>query len=75
MEAKPFYQSKSLWFNLITIILAVLALPEFVSILPPAWLVYLGFINAIGNMIIRTFFTNGPVTGTQQQANIENRNK
>ncbi len=60
MEAKPWWQSKTIWFNIITLGLAVLALPELISILPVMTLPYLAFINALGNMVLR-FMTEKPI--------------
>lgn len=68
MEAKVWYTSKTLWFNIITFTLAVLALTQFQGIIPASWLTYIAFATAIGNLILRMFFTSGPVTGTEQKA-------
>jgi hypothetical protein len=40
----------------------VLALPEFISIIPAAVIPYIAFINSVGNYILRTYFTNSPLT-------------
>lgn len=62
MTGTEWYKSKTLWFNIITFALAVLALTEFNSIVPAAWTPYILLGNAVGNLILRTFFTVGPIT-------------
>lgn len=54
---KPFWQSKTVWFNLVTAVLAVLALPEFVHLVPTSWLPYIGLVSAIGNTVLRSVST------------------
>lgn len=51
--SKKWYLSKALWFNFLTGVLAVLALPEFVALVPSEALQYLAMINAVGNMLLR----------------------
>jgi len=72
MEAKVWFTSKTLWFNAIMFVLAVLALPQFIALLPVSWLTYIATITAIGNLILRTFFTSGPVTGSETKAAVLN---
>ena len=55
-------RSKTIWFNLITGILAILALPEIVAVLPVTFLPQLAVINALGNLILRVL-TNQPLAG------------
>jgi hypothetical protein len=57
---KKFYESKTLWFNVITVLLAVLALPELVSLIPEDSMPYIALANGIGNMILR-FLTTQPI--------------
>ena len=59
---KRIWDSKTVWFNVITIILAVIALPEFVSIISPSLLPYIALVNSVGNLLLRVFFTSQPVT-------------
>lgn len=61
-EAKPWYQSKTFWFNVVTFVLGVLALTEFVSVLPKTAAPYIALANAVGNLILRLWFTDTPVT-------------
>ena len=55
-------RSKTIWFNLITGTLAILALPEIVELVPAEWLSKLAIVNAVGNLILR-FITNKPLAG------------
>ena len=52
--------SKTFYFNLITGVLAVLALPEVVAIIPLEYLPVIGLFTAIGNIVLRTI-TNLPL--------------
>lgn len=54
-------KSKTMWFNLITGVLAVLALPEIVALIPATYLGKLLIINAVGNLILR-MLTNQPLS-------------
>ena len=54
---KPFYLSKTLWFNLITVIITIIALPEVTHLIPTAGIPYIGLINAVGNAILRIYTT------------------
>ena len=54
-------KSKTMWFNAITLLLAMFALPEFVSLLPVSALPYLAFINGFGNLILRSI-TSQPLS-------------
>ena len=59
MDTKKWYLSKTEWFNVVTILVGIAALPEFLSILPEAWLPYIVFVNAAGNMYLRTITNQG----------------
>ncbi len=54
---KSYKKSKVLWFNLLVLVVAVLALPEFVAVLPTVWLQYAVLGGAVGNAVLRIFFT------------------
>lgn len=60
MDSKPWWQSRTIWLNLVTLVLAFLALPEFVSLLPTTALPYIAFLNAAGNILLRAL-TNKPL--------------
>jgi hypothetical protein len=52
-EIKKWYTSKTFWFNIITAILAILAMPEVLAIIPVEYLKYIAAIGVIGNIILR----------------------
>lgn len=54
---KKWYLSKTLWFNIISGIVALLALPEFISLITEDALPYIALITALGNMILRGITT------------------
>ena len=56
------FKSKTIWFNIITGLLAILSLPEIVAVLPATFLPQLAIINAVGNLILRVL-TNQPLAG------------
>ena len=55
MGEKSYLKSKTLWFNALTSVLAVLSLADIQAFLPAK---YVALINAIGNIILRVWFTN-----------------
>ena len=55
-------RSKTIWFNFITGLLAILALPEINILIPSSFLPSLAIINAVGNLFLR-FLTNQPLSG------------
>jgi len=55
------WQSKTIWFNLVVFLIAFLALPEFVRLLPQSWLQFDLLGGALGNLILRTWFTNSAI--------------
>ena len=60
-NAKPIWQSKTLWFNLISALVAVLALPELATLnLDPKMV---ALIMGVLNIILR-FWTKEPVSVT-----------
>lgn len=54
MEKKPWYLSKTLWLNTLTIIIAIAAELSIDPRVPDNVLPYLVFINTMGNIIFRT---------------------
>lgn len=58
---KSILSSKTVWFNTVVFLIGVLALPEFVHVLPASWLPYDVLGGAVGNLILRIYFTSQPI--------------
>lgn len=56
---KSIFKSKTFWWNIISALVAIFALPEFISIIPSAYLPVIGLVSAIGNLILRMITTQG----------------
>lgn len=54
------FESKTLWLNVVGFILGVLSLTEFNMIVPQSWGPYIAAAIAIGNFILR-YFTVSPI--------------
>jgi hypothetical protein len=59
---KSIFASKTMWLNAIAFVLLVLALPQFISVVPAAWIPYIALITAVLNGILRLWYTNQPIT-------------
>jgi len=57
-KMKSIFQSKTVWFNVVMFLVALVSLPEFVSLLSPAWVQFSVFLGAVGNLILRIWFTS-----------------
>ena len=57
--SKKWYQSKTLWFNIITLVLSTLDTLSGSGFIKPE--IY-AIIVAIGNVVLRLWFTDKPVT-------------
>jgi hypothetical protein len=66
MTAKPRIQSWTLWFNALAGLLAVLASPDVLAVLPEAWLQPIASFAAIGNILLRVFHTKQPLVSSRQ---------
>lgn len=58
---KYVFESKVVWFNLIVFVIALLSLPELVQVLPESLLKYDVLGGALGNLILRIWFTSKPI--------------
>lgn len=59
MIEKSWLNSKTVWFNLITTVLALLSLVEVQEFLDVKWI---ALINGFGNIILRVWFTNTAIS-------------
>jgi hypothetical protein len=65
---KSILSSKTVWLNIIAFVLLVLALPQFISIIPASTIPYTALLAAILNGILRIFFTSQPITAIAANA-------
>ena len=62
------FSSKIVWFNVLSLILVIIALPEFISVIPESFIKYIALLNPVVNYILRTYFTNAPLTAFAAKA-------
>lgn len=64
--AIPFWKSKTVWLNALTLIVMVLALfapgSQFADLLSPQITTWLSVAAAVINIVLRVFFTEAPVS-------------
>lgn len=66
IDAKPFYLSKTLWFNVICLVLLVVEQIPVISPQIPIWGTQaVAYILLVGNAVLRLFFTDKPLTLTK----------
>jgi hypothetical protein len=58
--AKPFYHSKIFWAQACTAALALLAVPEFIAVIPVEWMPFFALVGAFVTIVFRTWFTDVP---------------
>ena len=67
MNPKPFYQSKTVWFN---VIMSVILIAELIhTVLPDLqdeWKAATLLVMGVGNIVLRVWFTDSPVTLKKQ---------
>ena len=63
VNPKPIYKSKTLWLNVIALVLLALATPEIVGVLPADWREEIAAAAAFLNILNR-FLTVQPVSAT-----------
>jgi hypothetical protein len=56
---KLWTRSRTLWWNALALVAAVLALPEVVAVLPATWLPTIGAVIAVGNILLRLNTSEG----------------
>ena len=56
------FKSKTFWLNVISLIILILALLEFISLIPASVIPLVTLGNAILNLILRIFFTSTAIT-------------
>lgn len=61
MEGKSLVESKEAWVLGLTFLLAFLALPDFISIVPATWLPYITLAGSAISLFLRTFVTRTPI--------------
>ncbi len=61
VDMKTIQNSRTVWFNLIVLIVALLAMPEFISVIPETYLPFAVLIGGFGNLVLRIYFTEKPI--------------
>ena len=59
---KKWYYSKTVWFNVVLTLVDIIALASDLHIGGETAVLYLAFAQGIGNVILRVWFTEKPVT-------------
>lgn len=52
-KAKPWYKSRTMWFNLLNVVLMIASLTEIITIIPVEWVDYWLAAVAVGNILLR----------------------
>lgn len=60
-KTKSLVQSREVWILGLTFVLAVLALPEFVSVIPASWLPAIALMGSMITLVLRIFFTESKI--------------
>ena len=58
-STKPWYKSKTFWFNILSTALVIAAMPEFANVLPSSMAPWLALGVALGNMVLRSITNTG----------------
>lgn len=70
MESKSFWTSKTLWFNLISLIITVaISVLDQQLITDPKVISIITLVITVGNTILRIFFTTQPITKPGEKPN------
>ncbi len=62
MDAKKWYLSKTFWFNGVALVVMVLGAFGYTGEVPQEWGVYVPAIVAVVNLVLRSFFTEQPLS-------------
>jgi hypothetical protein len=62
VESKSILVSKTVWFNVLSALLLFLASPAILGVLPAHWVVLVPALTNGINIVLRVFFTEGPVS-------------
>lgn len=54
---KPWYTSKTVWFNIVTFVIGLFAIPSVVQLVPSVALPILAIVNPVGNYVLRFLTT------------------
>ena len=73
MTSKPWQLSKTVWFNIVTMLLAIIPIiGAFVKLIEPQTAVIidggLTMLGGIGNVVLRVWFTDQPITTAKSMA-------
>ena len=63
METKPFWESKILWVQVITVTLEALSLPELGAMVPPEARPWIAMASAMLTLVLRTITNTGVTLG------------
>ena len=64
MPAKPWWESKTVWVNVLSVLVLALNSTDVISIFPPSWTPRLAGLLALANIVLR-FVSSQPVTLTR----------
>ena len=62
MKGKSLVESKEAWVLGLTFLMAFLALPDFISVVPQSWLPFITLTGSTLALFARVFFTREPIT-------------
>ena len=60
MTTKAWWKSKTVWFNVLSLGIAVLSIPQWLEVVPASAVPWVGLLVALGNIYLR-HLTNKPI--------------